>query len=136
MVYEASEVSRNMIVYLVQAFNNSGHHYTLGVYSTEMQAQAAARREESFRGGKYDCMVQEFEVVEDRDLEDGVSLQEQVEALQLYMSTVQTYVLILKDAMMILLDMPDIRRVIGEKTTNVLRKDLAECRRSTWDKAY
>lgn len=125
-----------MIVYLVQASNNSGHRYTLGVYSTEIQAQAAARREESFRGGQYVCMVQEFEVVEDRDLEDGISLQEQVEALQLYMSTVQTYVLTLKDAMMILLDMPDIRGAMGEKTTKLLRKDLAEGRRSTWDKAY
>lgn len=58
-----------------------------------------------------------------------IDLQQQVEALQSYVDLLQNYTLNLKDAMIMLLDIPDIRKALGEKTTKVLRNNLANGRR-------
>lgn len=125
-----------MKVYLVQASSHT-HRYTLGAYKTKALAEQAARMEEVYRDGKYVCECQEFLIIDHPDAANdndyNIDIQQQVEALQAYMDVMQNYVLTLKDAMMILLDMPDIRNAMGEKTTRVLRKDLAEGRRRTWD---
>lgn len=121
-----------MKVYVVQATSHN-HHYTLNVYTEKSQANMAARMEEVYRDGKYVCEVQEFNVIESASNYDNIDFQQQVEALQQYVDVMQNYVLTLKDAMMILLDMPNIRKAMGEKVTQRLRKDLAEGRRSTFD---
>lgn len=119
--------------YIVNAVRDGTHSYLVGTYAKEDEAIAAAKQEEDFRRGRYRCSIEVRYVNESASNDDDIDLQQQVEALQSYVDVMQNYVLTLKDAMIILLDMPDIRRAMGEKTTKLLRKDLAEGRRTTWD---
>lgn len=91
--------------------------------TSKFAQESAERGDDDWYADLEECEVQE-------DAADDIDLQQQVEALQAYVDVLQNYVLTLKDAMIILLDMPDIRRAIGEKTTKFLRKDLAEGRRT------
>jgi hypothetical protein len=122
-----------MRVYIVNAIRDRNHSYLVGTYTNKAEAIAAAKREEDFRRGMYLCSVEVRYVNDCASNDDDIDLQQQVEALQAYVDVLQNYVLTLKDAMMILLDMPDIRKAMGEKVTQRLRKDLAEGRRSTFD---
>jgi hypothetical protein len=121
-----------MKVYIVKASSGT-HQYIVGVYADEVRATAAARREEEFRGGKYICGVDGFEVIDSVSNDDGMDLQQQVEALQAYVNVLQGYTLVLKDAMMMVLEVPAIRAKVGEKTTELLRRDLSKGSRTTWD---
>lgn len=42
--------------------NPEAHHYIVGIYTTKIQATFAGECEKSWRGGKYDYIVSEFEV--------------------------------------------------------------------------
>ena len=47
-------------IYYVQAYRGGkidNHSYMVGIFSDSSLAQAAAVKEESFRGGKYECVV-------------------------------------------------------------------------------
>ena len=47
-------------LYYVQAYrggNMDNHSYVVGVWDTSTEAQAAAIKEEAYRGGKYECVV-------------------------------------------------------------------------------
>jgi hypothetical protein len=58
-------------VFVVQAYRYSDfdkHSYVVGVYSSKKDAEAVAEREEDFRGGKYGCVVYEFEL-DNRDID-------------------------------------------------------------------
>lgn len=125
-----------MKVYVVNAMRDRNHSYLVGTYTNKAEAIAAAKREEDFRRGMYLCSVEVRYVSDSASNDDDIDLQQQVEALQAYVDVMQNYVLTLKDAMIILLDMPDIRRAMGEKVTQRLRKDLAEGRRTTFGDVY
>lgn len=123
---------RAMRVYVLSMQRRSdGFSYIAGVYEDEDMAKREAK---NFHDA-YEPIITAQDVVPHwRSVRnDDIDLQQQVEVLQAYVDVIQNYVLTLKDAMMILLDMPDIRKAMGEKTTKLLRKDLAEGRRSTWD---
>lgn len=124
-----------MRVYVVLIIKDKEPTRVFGVFKDKKEAfqatskfarESAERGDDSWYADLEECEVQE-------DASDDIDLQQQVEALQSYVDVMQNYVLTLKDAMMILLDMPDIRKAMGEKTTKLLRKDLAEGRRSTFD---
>lgn len=119
-----------MKVFVVLA-RSAEHCYVFGVYADRGMAWKAAL---TFRGNwTADVEEKEFIGYKEPANSDDIDLQQQLEALQAYVDVLQNYVLTLKDAMMILLDMPDIRKAMGEKVTQRLRKDLAEGRRSTFD---
>lgn len=125
-----------MRVYVLNMQRRSdGFNYVAGVYENEDMAKRDAK---TFHDA-YEPIIVEQELIphwcSPKNNDDGadIDLQQQVEALQSYVDVMQNYVLTLKDAMMILLDMPDIRKAMGEKVTQRLRKDLAEGRRSTFD---
>lgn len=123
-----------MRVYVLNMQRRSdGFNYVAGVYENELMAKRDAK---TFHDA-YEPIIVAQDIIPHWDSptndDDDIDLQQQVEALQAYVDVMQNYVLTLKDAMMILLDMPDIRRAIGEKVTQRLRKDLAEGRRSTFD---
>lgn len=40
--------------------SSESHHYIVGVYTTIEQAKLAGEAERSYRGGKYEPLVQEF----------------------------------------------------------------------------
>jgi hypothetical protein len=47
-------------LYYVQAYRlgkMNDHSYVVGVWEDSNQAQLAAKKEEQFRGGKYECIV-------------------------------------------------------------------------------
>ena len=53
------------VVYTVRACrwgHREDHSYIVGVYSTSDSALAAARKEEAWRGGKYECEILAFTV--------------------------------------------------------------------------
>jgi hypothetical protein len=123
-----------MRVYVLNMQRRSdGFNYVAGVYENEDMAKRDAK---TFHDA-YEPIIVAQDIIPRWDSptndDDDIDLQQQVEALQAYVDVMQNYVLTLKDAMMILFDMPDIRRAIGEKVTQRLRKDLAEGRRSTFD---
>jgi hypothetical protein len=54
-----------MKVYTVDAFrwgDRENHSYLVGVYSTKEKAEKAARQEEVYRGGKYECEILEWDI--------------------------------------------------------------------------
>ena len=123
-----------MRVYVLNMRRRSdGFSYVAGVYENEDMAKRDAK---TFHDA-YEPIIVAQDVIphwsSPKNDDDDIDLQQQVEALQAYGDVMQNYVLALKDAMIILLDMPDIRKAMGEKTTKLLRKDLAEGRRTTWD---
>lgn len=123
-----------MRVYVLNMQRRSdGFSYVAGVYENEDMAKRDAK---TFHGA-YEPIIVAQELIPHwhsarNDDDADIDLQQQVEALQAYVDVMQNYVLTLKDAMMILLDMPHIRKAMGEKVTQRLRKDLAEGRRSTF----
>lgn len=121
-----------MRVYVLNMQRRSdGFNYVAGVYENEDMAKRDAK---TFHDA-YEPIIVAQELIPhwNSARNDDIDLQQQVEALQSYVDVMQNYVLTLKDAMIILLDMPDIRKAMGEKVTQRLRKDLAEGRRSTFD---
>lgn len=122
-----------MRVYVLNMQRRSdGFNYVAGVYENEDMAKRDAK---TFQGA-YEPIIVAQDVIphwSSPKNDDDIDLQQQVDVLQAYVDVMQNYVLTLKDAMIILLDMPDIRKAMGEKTTKLLRKDLAEGRRTTWD---
>lgn len=65
-----------MKVYAVQAYRFSDferHSYICGIYSTFDAARKAAITEEEFRGGKYGCTVQSFEL-DKNDMQQDIEL--------------------------------------------------------------
>jgi hypothetical protein len=53
----------NQKIYVVHAFRygeRESHNYAVGAFSEQDAAIAAARAEEDYRGGKYDCEVLEW----------------------------------------------------------------------------
>lgn len=123
-----------MRVYVLNMQRRSdGFDYVAGVYENEDMAKRDAK---TFHDA-YESIIVAQELIphwrSPKNDNDDIDLQQQVEALQAYVDVLQNYVLTLKDAMIILLDMPDIRKAMGEKVTQRLRKDLAEGRRSTFD---
>lgn len=124
-----------MKVYVVLIISDKEPTRIFGVFKDKKEAFQATSKfaQESAERGDYDWYADVQECDVQGDTTDDIDLQQQVEALQAYVDVLQNYVLTLKDAMMILLDMPDIRRAMGEKVTQRLRRDLAEGRRSTFD---
>ena len=123
-----------MRVYVLNMQRRSdGFNYVAGVYENEDMAKRDAK---TFHDA-YEPIIVAQELIphwrSPKNDDDDIDLQQQAEALQGYVDVMQNYVLTLKDAMTILLDMPDIRKAMGEKVTQRLRKDLAEGRRSTFD---
>lgn len=121
-----------MRVYVLNMQRRSdGFNYVAGVYENEDMAKRDAK---TFHDA-YEPIIVAQELIphwrSPKNDDDDIDLQQQVEAIQEYVDVMQNYVLTLKDAMIILLDMPDIRRAIGEKTTRVLRADLATGCRTT-----
>lgn len=54
-----------MKLYVTEALrwgDRESHSYVVGVYSTREQAKLAGDAERSWRGGKYECVVTEFEL--------------------------------------------------------------------------
>jgi len=50
----------NPLIYYVQAYRGgrmNDHSYVVGIFSDSSLAQATAKKEEEFRGGKYECVV-------------------------------------------------------------------------------
>ena len=50
----------NKSLYYVQAYRlgkMNDHSYVVGIWEDSNQAQLAAKKEEQFRGGKYECVV-------------------------------------------------------------------------------
>jgi hypothetical protein len=50
----------NKPLYYVQAYRQgkmNDHSYVVGVWEDSNEAQLAAKKEEQFRGGKYECVV-------------------------------------------------------------------------------
>lgn len=122
-----------MKVYVVNAMRDRNHSYLVGTYTNKAEAIAAAKREEDFRRGMYLCSVEVRYVNDSASNDDDIDLQQQVEALQAYVDVLQGYTLVLKDAMMMVLEVPAIRAKIGEKPTELLRRDLSKGSRSTFD---
>ena len=53
-------------VYIVEALrfgDRESHSYIVGVFNSKEVAEYAAKVEECWRGGKYECQVDKFEIV-------------------------------------------------------------------------
>lgn len=119
-----------MKVFVVLA-RSAEHCYVFGVYADRGMAWKAAL---TFRGDwTADVEEKEFVGYEEPSNSDDIDLQQQVEALQAYVDVLQNYVLVLKDAMMMVLEVPAIRAKMGEKATELLRRDLSKGSRTTFD---
>ena len=125
-----------MKVWTVEALkggSRDNHCYIVGVYPTEGVAYVAAKQEEYDRCGRYECIIAEWEVPDEKGGSEDIDLQQQVEVLQAYVDVLQGYTVVLKDAMMMVLEVPAIRANVGEKTTELLTRDLSKGSRTTWD---
>lgn len=68
--------------------------------------------------------------------EQEPDFQEQIEAMNQYMEEAQHRLIILKDAMLMLLDAPAIAAAIGQNSASELKADLLRNRRTTFDDLY
>lgn len=123
-----------MKVYVLNMQRRSdGFNYVAGVYENEDMAKRDAK---TFHDA-YEPIIVAQELIphwrSPKNDDDDIDLQQQVEALQAYVDVLQNYVLVLKDAMMMVLEVPAIRAKIGEKPTELLRRDLSKGRRTTFD---
>jgi hypothetical protein len=110
---------------------SDGFNYVAGVYENEDMAKRDAK---TFQGA-YEPIIVAQELIPHwhSARNDDIDLQQQVEALQAYVDVMQNYIVVLKDAMMMVLEVPAIRAKIGQKTAELLRHDLSKGRRTTWD---
>lgn len=123
-----------MIVYVLNMQRRSdGFNYVAGVYENEDMAKRDAK---TFHDA-YEPIIVAQELIphwrSPKNDDDDIDLQQQVEALRAYVDVLQGYTLVLKDAMMMVLEVPAICAKVGEKTTELLRRDLSKGRRTTWD---
>lgn len=121
-----------MRVYVLNMQRRSdGFNYVAGVYENEDMAKRDAK---TFHDA-YEPIIVAQDIIPRWDSptndDDDIDLQQQVEALQEYVNVLQGYTLVLKDAMMMVLEVPAIRAKVGEKATELLRRDLSKGRRTT-----
>lgn len=123
-----------MRVYVLNMQRRSdGFNYVAGVYENEDMAKRDAK---TFHDA-YEPIIVAQELIphwrSPKNDDDDIDLQQQVEALRAYVDVLQGYTLVLKDAMMMVLEVPAIRAKVGEKATELLRRDLSKGSRTTWD---